>query len=299
MKRMLCKLLTGVVLSLAIGGSALACRVEGRVTCEPLGLPLEGAKVTIAGATLGNVTLDAYTDANGNFLLALPDILPATYTATLTVAEGTINGSPTTTFDLTASSFVASINWTVSNVPGCGQVGCWLTGGGAKFSTIIGMTVAERGPRVNFGGNVNPSCSPEPGEGGQWNHLDHQLKLHFQGTQIVVDRCGNVSGIPPGSTSPVTPYNFIEYSGTGVLKGISGNKAFYPNVCFTARAEDRNEPGSTGERDGAYKDRYFIRVFDCGSGATLLVLEETPGAGDPVAITDGNLQIHISSCASQ
>jgi hypothetical protein len=84
--------------------------------------------------------------------------------------------------------------------------------------------------------------------------------------------------------------------GTGSLKGIAGNKTNKAEVCFVARAEDRNEPGSTGQNDGAYKDRYFIRVLDCATSAQLLVLEQTTGAGDPITITDGNMQIRISSC---
>lgn len=298
MKRMLRNILAGVTLSLAAAGSAYACHIEGRVLCDSAGLPVEGATVTITGSNL-ETPLVVYTGADGTYYTSLPDVVPATYLATLTVAEGTVVGSASSTFEVTLDYFAASVDWLVSGVPGCERMGCWLTGGGAKFSSIAGMSLAEHGPRVSFGGNVNPSCSPEPGMGGQWNHLDHQLKLHFQGTQIVVDRCGNVSGIPPGSTSPVTPYNFIEFSGTGVLKGISGNKVFHPNVCFTARAEDRNEPGSTGQRDGALKDRYFLRVFACGTTNTLLVLEATPGASDPIVITDGNLQLHITSCAGQ
>jgi hypothetical protein len=81
---------------------------------------------------------------------------------------------------------------------------------------------------------------------------------------------------------------------------IKGNKVSFDNVCFVGRAEDRNEPGSNGQKDGAKKDRYFIRVTDCSTGATLLELEDVlqPGASDPVTITDGNLQIHVSSCVA-
>ena len=66
---------------------------------------------------------------------------------------------------------------------------------------------------------------------------------------------------------------------------------------FFARCEDRNEPGSTGETDGNLKDRYFIRVYD-NSGNTLLLLDQDgdPTTVDPVIITKGNMQIHVSSC---
>jgi len=114
-------------------------------------------------------------------------------------------------------------------------------------------------------------------------------------------RCGNVEGIPPGSESPVTPYNFIEFTGTGTLKGIKGNKVDYGTVYFFGRCEDRNEPGSNGQRDGAFKDRYFLHVYaDPGNpaGSTLLLVDvdHNPATVDPVTITDGNLQIHVSSC---
>ena len=86
-----------------------------------------------------------------------------------------------------------------------------MTAGGVKFEPIILGDAAEisrgGGPKDSFGGNVNPSCSPEPGDGGQWNHVAHSLKLHFLGKTIRVVRCGNVVGIEPGSESPTTPFN--------------------------------------------------------------------------------------------
>jgi hypothetical protein len=56
------------------------------------------------------------------------------------------------------------------------------------------------------------------------------------------------------------------------------------------------EQGPRFRTASALIDRYFIRVTDC-AGTTLLVLEATPGASDPVTITDGNLQLHASSCS--
>jgi hypothetical protein len=68
-------------------------------------------------------------------------------------------------------------------------------------------------------------------------------------------------------------------------------------VTFFARAEDRNEPGASGNRDGAKIDRYFLNVTDATNTSLLLVDGDgNPATVDPVAITDGNLQIHISSC---
>jgi hypothetical protein len=174
---------------------------------------------------------------------------------------------------------------------------CWLTGGGTKFEAAIGAWLAEHGPSESFGGNVFPSCDPDPGNGGSWTHISHGRKLHFHGTDIETVNCGNVAGIPPGSESPVTPVNFIEFQGFGTLKGIHGNKVDHGTVFFFARAEDRNEPGSKGAKAGAQVDRYFLHVFDA-NGNTLLLIDgdANPSTVDPVTITGGNLQMHASSC---
>ena len=126
--------------------------------------------------------------------------------------------------------------------------------------------------------------------------------LHFQGWHIEVVRCGNVPGIPEGSTSPVTPVNFIEFQGTGTLKGVKGNKADFGTVHFWAHVEDRNEPGSRGMRDEAGKDRIFMNVFTnpadpVGSSVMLVDVDGDPATMDPLTITDGNMQLHASSCS--
>jgi hypothetical protein len=171
---------------------------------------------------------------------------------------------------------------------------CWLTGGGTKFDSVTRSYVAEHGPKINFAGNVNPSCSPYPGDGGQWNHVDHDLKLHFQGTAITVDACFPIAEIG-GSESPVTPYNVILFHGTGWVQGIGGNKLERTPACFVARAEDRAEPGSKGQRTRLYVDRYFIEITDCDDGGLFEPFGlGTPG--EPQPVTTGNLQIHVSSC---
>lgn len=282
-------------LMVLLGSStARAWHVEGHVFCDGTGLPLGGVVVNVTGSTVvfsGSAT----TDDNGAYFVSVLDV-PGTYDISLDLSGigggSVISGA--SSFSTTDTDFVIIDDFVVSS-PGCQNLGCWLTGGGAKFDNVTGTYLAQKGPQVNFGGNVNPGCSPTAGQGGQWNHVDHDNKLFFQGTIITVDRCGNVDGIPPGSTSPATPFNFIDFHGTGKLKGISGNKFSFDNACFVGHAEDRNEPGSTGQHDGAGKDRYFIRVTDC-AGTTLLVLENTPGASDPITITDGNLQLHVSSC---
>jgi len=288
---------TFVVVSVLLGlfstGQAWAWSFHGNVYCDGTGLPLAGVTVQVVGVDV-QFSATRTTDANGHYYIDLPD-LPASYQGSL--PGSTVISPSSGAFTVTDANTSGSIDWVVSN-PNCSQLGCWLTGGGTKFDSVTGTLVAQHGPQQNFGGNVNPSCSPYPGDGGQWNHVDHGKKLHFQGTAIRVVRCGNIDGIPPGSESPVTPYNFIEYQGTGTLKGIKGNKVDYGTVCFFSRAEDRNEPGSNGASDGTLKDRYYINITNCSTGETLLFLDidGDPATVDPTAITGGNLQIHASSC---
>ncbi|TMB93560.1 MAG: T9SS type A sorting domain-containing protein [Chloroflexi bacterium] len=171
----------------------------------------------------------------------------------------------------------------------CGK--CWLTGGGQSFDSD--------GHLHSYGGVVNPGCSPTAAGGGNWNDLDHTTGAHFKGETIVVDVCGNVPGIPPGSSSPKTPFNFIEFHGTGTFISGHGNKRV--DVCFNGHYEDRHEPGSLGQTDDAKKDRYFLRVYtDCnnpvGSTVLLVDVDGNPGTQDPATIFHGNLQLHISGC---
>jgi len=218
---------------------------------------------------------------------------------------------PTPPYSITFSSDVTQfeVNWLISSQT-CRTVqtgACWLTAGGVKFDSILGFKAAERGPKFSFGGNTFPGCSPTAGDGGQWNFVDHQQKIHFQGWQVDQVRCGNVDGIPPGSTSPPTPFNYIEFSGWGTIKGLGGNKAsFAPRYFFIVRAEDRNEPGNENALlpDGGNKiDRLFLRVYTStldplGSTTYMIGTDALPPStiGVPITITGGNIQIHISSC---
>ncbi len=303
-------LLFVAVLVLVGAAQALACRIQGRIGCDVNAngapdagdVPLVGVTVTVAfdnGTPVGSVQ----TDSQGAYSITLPDV-PGSYVATVgpgLPADASFI-SPTTNsvaFNITWDALIFTQNWFVGSAT-CRAGACWLTAGGVKFEPLAGQDLAERGPRHSFGGNVFPSCSSTPGEGGQWNHIAHDLKLHFQGWAIDQVVCGNVSGIPPGSTSPVTPYNYIEFQGTGTLKGIKGNPVSYDDVTFFVRAEDRNEPGNEKASQpggGAYIDRYFLRVTGPG-GATLLLVDVDgdPATVDPVTITGGNLQLHISSC---
>lgn len=268
--------------------------------------------VTNCGAgTLTNVTV---VDDNGTVGYFPDDV---TVLGPISLAPGAsvpYSGSYTPAISPSTNTVIATADYpgwppaTDTASATCTQEGgkCWLTAGGVKFSPITGLLMAEikqNGPLDSVGGNVNPGCNPDSGEGGNWNHVAHKNSLHFQGTVIEVVRCGNIPGIEPGSESPVTPYNYIEFQGTGSLKGIGGNKADFGTVCFFAHVEDRNEPGN--ERallpdGGADIDRYYLNVFDCSTHTSLLLvdMDHNPATVDPITITGGNFQIHISSCSN-
>ena len=263
------------------------------------GVVFPGVTVNLE-ATDGSFAASAVTDASGVYKIPAP---AGDYT--VSIDEATLPAAASLQFP-SSGMYMVSLKAGdkerrdfIIDDTSCGPDGaCWMTAGGVKFEPIMGADAAESGPKDSFGGNVNPSCSPEPGDGGQWNHIAHSEKLHFQGWTIRVVRCGNVTGIDPGSESPVTPFNFIEFEGEGTLSGIKGNKFPKTDVSFFARVEDRNEPGNESSSEGEDVDRYFLHVFEAGGGATHLLVDEDgdPETVDPLTITGGNLQLHFSSC---
>lgn len=309
--------IAGCTLALCLAGAdvARAWHVEGHIYCDfnrngrvdAEDLPLSGVRVRVYSTTISFEDTDV-SDGTGAYHIELPDT-PESYVveadpATVPPDAAFLIPSPAPyPFTLTDEfDRLDDFDWLVQS-ESCQVGACWFTGGGAKFSQITRTPVAEKGPQHNFGGNVNAGCDPDPGEGGQWNHVSHAGKLHLLGKAIEVVRCGNVPGIPPGSESPASPFNFIEYRGTGTLKGIHGNKADHPLVYFFARGEDRNEPGSSGAKDGALVDRYFIHVYanpadPAGSTLMLVDLDGNSATVDPVTITDGNFQIHVNACGN-
>ena len=309
MRRFILRGLLSASLLMLAAGAAFAWDVEGNVVCEENGQAVSDVTVNITSDC--GFTATTTTDVNGYYFFWLPE-KPCCFEICIDDAVTPAGGCYS--FCTTETTFHFERNFTID----CTEQGlCWLTGGGAKYSALTGTNLgvvkntnktvnassASSTKLCNFGGNVNPGCSPTAGDGGQWNNIADDLKLHFQGFHIEVIRCGNVEGIPPGSTSPVTPFNFIEFQGTGRVKGIQGNKADYPLVYFFGRCEDRNEPGSNGQRDGAGKDRYFLNVYTdpanpTGSSIMLVDMDGNPATVDPLIITDGNLQLHISSCDS-
>lgn len=312
-------ILATAALSLLVCAPAWAnLGLDGRVYCDvngndsiDIGIDTEisGVDVEVLGdlGFFAEATTGGYSD--GYYTMNLSLDVPQNYDVDLdtsTIPGGASVVQPPTgfySFTATAVGQTFTRNFLVDQ-SACvdeSEGACWMTAGGVKFSNIIGSDVAERGPSVNIGGNVFPSCSPEPGNGGQWNHLDHRAKLHFQGFDIDTVECGNVPGIEPGSESPVTGFYYIEFVGTGRVQGIKGNKDSYADVAFFARVEDRNEPGNERASAGEDIDRYFIHVYsDAGDpfGTTILLTDEDgdPATVDPVTITGGNLQLHQSSC---
>jgi hypothetical protein len=314
------------VLMATVGASNAEANVNVAVYCDanqnglldnnfaPFDTPLANVRVTLHSAN-GTLIGETVTISAGYAGIDLPALGPYTLKIdTTTIPNGAApigagypvwgqlppGGSVSFIYD---DAFVPYVYFLVDDAA-CrtptSEALCWMTAGGVKFDPNVGFPLATNGPRDSFGGNVYPGCNADTGaQGGQWNHVSHSEKLHFQGFQIEVVACGNVNGIPAGSESPVTPYNFIEFKGTGRLMGIHGNKAEYPNVQFFARVEDRGEPGNEKGNKGPTldTDRYFLRVFDA-SGNTLLLTDTDGNADtvDPLTITGGNLQLHFNPC---
>lgn len=273
--------LLAAVAAFILGAASIAsaCPVTGKVVCK-------GTEVGIAGVVVTMVHTDgtvytATTDAGGAFT---EGIYGGTWDVSLDLGVaggGTVAEPPMTC----ATGVVLSLPTYEVEAPWCGTPTspCWMTAGGAKFDPVSELRLASRGPRISFGGNVAPSCDLTPGNGGQWNHVDHGAKLHFQGFDITEVAC---DGVP--TNSPAAPVNHITFRGTGRVQGIASNAvpASYANVCFVAEAIDWQEPATKT----APIDQYFIRVWDCnGTGANILMLGTSEA---PITITEGNIQIH-------
>ncbi len=293
--------------SLIAAGSAHACHVGGYVICDSNGQALPGIRIDLVATDGTDYARYAVSSESGRYDIALL-CEPHCYRITASTPNGEVvtfpaSGSYEFCADGSNNYVVEPRDWRLTS-PDCPQVeekeGCWLTAGGAKFDGLPGANGGLK--QFNWGGNVYPGCDPKPGQGGQWNTIDDVQNLHFQGWQIEVVRCGNVADHEAGSESPVTPYNFIEFQGTGTLKGVKGNDADFGTVHFWAHVQDRNEPGSQGMRDPAGKDRIYMNVFTnpadpIGSSVMLMDVDGDPATMDPLTITHGNMQLHASSCS--
>jgi hypothetical protein len=306
MKKFLITLGLIVVVMVAFSMQASACHIENcdiTATCVEAGgqysIDYEITANTYPDNALVSYELEII-DPSGNVLIE---------TGTFTADTGPFSGSVLVE-ECGTYSISGSVLWVgydqcvlepITVECACGGL-CWATAGGVKFDTVTRMYLAERknpgGPRDSLGGVAFPSCSADPSEGCQWNHVAHSHKLHFQGWSAEFSECGNVEGYVPGSESPVTEYNYIEFHGNGTLKGLNSNKMEPQEVFFFIRLEDGNEPGQEGNRNaGADLDRYFLHVFsdeaDPVETTQLLIdVDGDPTTVDPITITGGNFQIH-------
>jgi hypothetical protein len=295
MKSILSLVLSGFVL-LAAGNTSQAwwkvvqvyCDVNGNGHIDSADTPLSGVGITVTNLS-GTYVTNFTTGPDGTFIVKLLND-PDTYVDFVSGAPaGTTAVLPAfNTFSTTPDNIWITNSFLIENpncvVPPPTQADCWMTGGGTTGT--IGSP-----PIHSFGGVVFPGCKATAAGGGNWNDVDHVNKLHFKGLDIVHVACGNLPGYPPGSSSPKTPFNFIDFAGTGTLKGIGGNTANFGTVFFTARAVDLGEPGKG-------VDQYYLRVYDA-SGTTLLLVSATPSdptAISPVTLRSGNIQLHISGC---
>jgi hypothetical protein len=304
----------GVVVSLCLGTTTTwAWSLNGYVRCDGnkngnldgQDLPILGAIVHVQNLA-GTFSATGTSVDDGNYTVELQDF-PDSYIATIDAsslpadAVIVIPAGGSLSFSVDDITPSQSQDWLVQSAT-CKPGQCWLTGGGTKYDNLTKTYLAEKGTKTTFGGNVHPGCSATAGSGGDWNNIDRLKNLHFHGTDIPTVVCGNIPNYPPGSQSPKTPFNYIEYQGTGWVKGIQGNKANYPLVFFFARAEDRNEPGSNGAKDGSNIDRYFLRVYTNPAdpiGSTIILVDDdgiNNANVDATPISTGNLQIHVSSC---
>ena len=293
----------------------LYCDVNGDRSIDPSDTPLAGIKIHVQSWAWYN-KYDVTTDDKGFYFIPL---LGPDGTHTLTIVDlpagstVVLPGGNSFVFDTKSNPYV-KLNGLIDS-PTCRTStsgACWMTAGGVKFDPTLMIPAAEKGPKFNFGGNTFPGCSPTAGDGGQWSFVDRLQKIHFQAWEIDKVTCGNVPGIPEGSTSPKTPFNYIEFSGWGTIKSIAGNGASSKSttvadtpqkVYFWARFEDRNEPGNLNAlpNEGAKVDRLYLRVYTdtgnpFGSIVYLINGDVDPANVVPVLITGGNIQIHISSC---
>lgn len=294
--------------------AATAHHISGTIVCtetEPV-TPLVGVEVNIVGQTLGT-TYTAVTDANGNYYQSLPTATEA-YAVTITAPSGLTITSPVTG-EYLLNIFANGIGGPDSHekvdfdLTGCitpPESLCWMTAGGVKFEPLANEFLAEvktgNGPNDTWGGNVYPSCSQFPGNGGHWNHVSHRLKLHLNGQDQRVIKCGNVPGTAPGTDSPVCDVNFIHWEGWGTISPINGgNTGKKVPVYYEAKVEDRAEPGNLkgAKNQPDDVDRYYIKVWylndDLSVGEAVAGFEF--GTYDaPIQVTGGNLQIHCTSC---
>jgi len=292
--------------------AATAHHIAGSVVCTDTtpATPLSGVTVTLQGA-LNTVT--GTTAADGTFFISLPTVTD-TYIVTITPPAGLTITSPASG-QYSVPIFANGVggpdqfNDAHFQLTGCvtpPPTACWMTAGGVKFEPLANEFLAEvntgNGPNDTWGGNVYPSCSAFPGDGGHWNHVAHRLKLHLNGQIQRVIECGNVPGTEPGTDSPECDVNFIHWEGWGTISPINGgNTGKKVPVYYEAKVEDRAEPGNLkgAKNQPDDVDRYYLKVWFLNADQTIGA--PVPGFefgtyAAPIQVTGGNLQLHCTSC---
>jgi len=261
---------------LALGLSALtadACILQIRIAC-PNDTAASGVRVCVDGGAcdltdnLGIATIAV--DNFGTYTVCVdPTTLPAGATLTPLCQKIKVISDAPPLIEFALGGYFCS------TTPPPGP--CWLTGGGTIDKT-------KNTPNFSFGGVVYPGCSPKAADGGNWNVVDHNTGLHFQGQHIIVDNCSGVN-----TKSPRVNVNIIDFHGEGVLK-VNGGSDLDPvvPVTFVGRAIDNLESGGGN-------DMLFLVVLDESNN---IVMQIGASAAAPATITTGNLQIHTTSCSN-
>lgn len=269
-------IIAGVTAAALFSMTANACPISVRVAC-PNDQTAKGIRVYILDATRTQIVGEDFTDELGTVKIELP-WMPETYNVCVdesTLPPGFTLNKPCQLVKV-LSDAPPVVEFTLGgerceNPPPPGE--CWLTGGGT-----IGKTKGV--PNYSFGGVVYPGCSPKAADGGNWNLVDHDTGLHFQGQKIIVDKCSGEA-----TQSPKVNVNIIDFHGEGILRKVGDpNWANAVPVTFIGTAVDNYESGGD-------KDMLFLVVSD-SSGMVMQI--GTPA--DPVFISTGNLQIHTTSC---
>lgn len=242
---------------------------------------MQGVRV-VATNTTGSYSNAAYTEADGSY--SIPLDLPEYYVQFLDPVTVPTNATPIYpptgiwVFTLNPDQDVVVSDYLISS-PACVSSATaeafWLRGN-ASIRTGKGRS------DHSVSGSVQPDCQPASGPGGTWNDTAHLLKLTFRGTVSQTVR----AGIAADSSS------YLEFQGTGTLKGLAGNKVSYPEVSFFCHLEDRTYVSQP--------DLYYLRVFN-SAGATLMLVSGDPANPlnvAPIPITSGDLRISVGTCAN-
>ena len=166
--------------------------VQGKVFCDAnhngildvQDTALQSVLVVVTNQS-GTFSNASWTAADGFFIVGVATNADSygAYINASTVASDSIFLLPSGgvwLFNVTSINNEIALNFLISSAscpapPPPRTNACWLTGGG------IIRAAAKGQPDHSFGGVCYPGCNPTAGNGGNWNHVAHKEKLHFQG----------------------------------------------------------------------------------------------------------------------